>query len=101
MISLEKNYTLFSPAPGGGERRVGEIGALISLLGEQEHEEGGVKSSRMRATACVRRECAPEGGFVRGMLLARGRESYRVLSATLCSRLWMLRLERIVMDGEV
>ncbi len=101
MISLERKYTLFSPAAGGGEKRICELGAVISRLGAEESSDDGVHSSGVRASACVRRECAPKGGFVRGMRLARGSESYRVLSAVLCSRLWMLRLERTVMEGEV
>lgn len=101
MISLERKYTLFSPASCGGERRICELGAVISSLGSAEITDGGAEASRLSASACVRRECAPKGGFVRGMRLARGSESYRVLSAVLCSRLWILRLERTVMDGEV
>lgn len=101
MISLEKRYTLFSPTPGGGEKRICELGAVINRLGASEVTDGGTEACRLSASACVRRECAPDGGFVRGMRLARGGESYRVLSAVLCSRLWMLRLERNIMEGEV
>ena len=101
MTSLERKYTLFSPASCGGEKRICELRAVVSRLGTEECDEGGAKSSRVSATACVRCECAPKGGFVRGMRLARGELSYRVLSAVRCSRLWMLRLERTVMEGEV
>lgn len=101
MISAENRYTLFSPAPGGGERNAGEISAVVSRTGAGEVSSDGVERSRVTASACVRRELAPDGGFVRGMVLVRGRERYRVLSAVLCSRLWVLRLERTVMDGEV
>lgn len=125
MTSIERRYTLFSPSDeGGGERpgergcarpgviggklpgesgseRLGEITAVVSRLSAEELTGDDVERSRITASACVRRECAPAGGFVRGMRLVRGTECWRVLSAVLCARLWMLRLERTVMDGEV
>lgn len=101
MTSIEHRYTLFSPSDEGGERRLGEIGAVVSRLSTDEVTGDDVERSRITASACVRREYAPAGGFVRGMRLVRGTERWRVLSAVLCARLWVLRLERTIMDGEV
>ena len=100
MTAIEKTYTLFSPADGGGEKREGEVRAVVSRTSSGEVEQGDAVSEREFSLACVLRENAPEGGFRRGMRLCRGRVSYTVESATLCSRLWMLRLSRTFMYGE-
>lgn len=100
MTTLEKTYDLYSPAPGGGVKKTGEVRGLVSRLTASEAEQSDTVSLRETSVACVMRENAPAGGFVRGMRLCRGKREYAVESALECSRLWILRLSRTLMDGE-
>lgn len=100
MKTVEKTYALFSPAADGGEKKLGEVRAVISRLAAAEAEQGETVSARESAVACVMREEAPQGGFCRGMSLSRGGICYRVDGAVQSARLWVLRLSRTLMDGE-
>ena len=101
MTSLERTYELISPAAGGRDEKRGEVSVVVSRLSAATAEQGDVLSLGESYVACVRREAAPEGGFARGMRLVRGKKEYTVESALESSRLWILRLSRTLMDGEV
>ena len=100
MTTLEKTYSLFSPADGGGEKSLGGVRAILSRLSAQTAEEGDTVSLREAYVACVLRENTPLGGFARGMRLVRNKREYTVESAVESSRLWVLRLSRTLTDGE-
>ena len=100
MTTLEKTYGLFSPAGGGGEKKLGDVRAVVSRLSAQTARESDAVALNEASVACVLRGGEPAGGFLRGMILRRGRREYRVESAVGCSRMWVLRLSRTLMDGE-
>ena len=97
MKTLEKTYTLFSPAAGGREKPVGEIDAVVSRVSAAEEQTDGVSRSRESAVACT----AANADVRRGMSIRRGGERWDVLGASRGGRMTVLRLERTVMDGEV
>ena len=101
MTAIEKNFELFSPAGGGGEKPLGFVAAALSETNLAEKTDGDVISAVQSAAAIVRNECAPDGGFARGMTLRGGGKRWRVCGATSHRRVWTLRLERVIMDGEV
>lgn len=105
MRTVEKTYTLFAPSEVGiyGERRpipIGEVRCAVCRLTGEEIVEDDVERTRQRYTGCVRLERSPLGGFVRGMRLVREDAEYNVLSAVLCGRVWLLALDRVIMEGE-
>ena len=100
MTALERNYALFSPADGGREKPLGTVAAAVSETAATELSDGGVIRLRQSAVALVRLAAAPEGGFVRGMTLRSRGVRWRVCAAAKHRRVWSLRLERAVTDGE-
>ena len=99
MTALEKTYALISP-DGGRDEAPREVRAIVSRLTASGAEQSDTVCLREAYVACVMRENAPGGGFVRGMRLRRGRREYTVESAVKSSRLWVLHLTRTLMDGE-
>ena len=100
MTALERRCELFSPAEGGREKPLGTFALALSEGASTELSEGSVIRARQSATALARLETAPDGGFRRGMTLRCDGKRWRVLSAAKHRRVWSLRLERVVMDGE-
>lgn len=106
MRTIEKTYTLFAPSEMGmyGEvvrsTLIGTVRCAVCRLTGEEISEDDIERTRQRYTGCVRLERSPLGGFVRGMKLVSGEAEYNVLSAVLCGRVWLLSLDRIIMEGE-
>lgn len=106
MRTIEKTYTLFSPPEidmfGEITRQdpLGTVRCAVCRLTGEEILEDDIERTRQRYTGCVRLERSPLGGFTRGMKLVSGDAEYTVLSAILCGRVWLLSLDRIIMEGE-
>ena len=106
MRTKEKEYELFLPDDVDMLGNVttiyplGSVRCAISYLSGEESTDEDMERSRLRYTGAVRRECSPSRGFSRGMRLVSGDRAYTVCSARLEGRLWILALERCVLNGD-
>ena len=101
MTALEREFELLSPAADGGEERLGTVRVSIGRGAVGESSQGGIVRGVQKAVALVGEGGAPERGFSRGMILRSGGERWRIKEAQAHRRVWVLCLERAIMDGEV
>ena len=98
----EKYMKVYSPTTDEGKGEgMGYYPVSLTFRTSEEVEAGDVLYTNLRYTAYGRRHRAPAGGYRRGMILedADGGE-YHVLVPTLVEDLWILKVERVMQNGE-
>lgn len=98
---FERRVRVYAPAVDGGEV-LGEYPVTMSYRTSEEVEENDLWYTNVRFTVYAERHNSPAGGYRRGMFLESedGRERYRVLVPVEAGRMWLMKAERVMTDGE-
>ena len=99
----EKYMKVYSPSmeDSGGEF-LGRFPVSISYRTSEEVESNDLVYTNLRLSAYAERHRSPSGGYRRGMTLEddSGLVRYHVLVPVLSGRLWVLKLERCMTNGD-
>lgn len=74
---------------------LGTVHAVVSYRTSEETKEDDLLRATETALALIPARDAPDGGFLRGMVLARGAARYRMLVPVQIGRLWRIKCERV------
>lgn len=98
----ERYMKLFSPEEAGERQFLGYFPVSVSYRTAEEVEAGDMLYTNLRLNIYCDRRRSPSGGFRRGMLFesAGGGERYHVLVPVSVGRLWCLKAERVMTDGD-
>ena len=94
----ERYMKVYSPC---GEP-LGTFPAAISYRSSEEVETGDVNYTNLRLSVYADRHRSPSGGYLRGMILESddGREKYRILVPVVSGRMWVMKAEALMLDGD-
>lgn len=96
-----RKMKLYAPADHGLGDFIGYYPVSMSYRTSEEVESGDMLYVNHRYSAYCNASRAPESGFVRGMtLVGEGGEHYHVLSPVLAGRLWVMKVQRVLLNGE-
>lgn len=98
----ERYMKLFSPEKNGEREFLGYFPVSVSYRTAEEVEAGDLLYTNLRLSIYSDRRRSPSGGFRRGMLLESlgGEEKYHVLVPVIVGRMWCLKAERVMSDGD-
>jgi len=98
----DRYVKVYSPEEdGAGGEFLGYYPVAMTYRTSEEVESGDVLYTNLRYSGYGRVRRAPAGGYRRGMTLeGDGGERYHVLVPVRIGRIWLLKLERVVQDGE-
>ena len=101
---LERMMNVYSPAEeyGSTGNLIGQFPLSFSFRTAEEVESGGVMYTNLRVTALSMADRSPDGGYRRGMTIEdeNGCERYHVLVPVRVGRIWILKLERVMENGD-
>lgn len=96
-----RKMKLYAPADHGQGELIGYYPVSVSFRTSEEVESGDMLYTNHRYSAYCDRSRAPVGGFTRGMILeGDGGERYHILSPVLAGKLWVMKVQRTLMNGE-
>lgn len=99
----ERHMKLYAPLTEEGEGKyLGSYPMSFSYRSSEEVETGEVLYTNLRLSAYADRRRAPRGGYRRGMVITdeSGAERYHVLVPVLAGRLWIMKIERVITNGD-
>ena len=99
----ERYMRVYSPATEDSYGEfLGRFPVSISYRTSEEVESDDLVYTNLRLSAYAERHRSPSGGYRRGMTLEEdsGSERYHVLVPVLSGRLWILKLERCMTNGD-
>ena len=100
----QRMMTVYAPSGEYGAKgeRLGEFPLSMSYRTSEEVESDGLLYTNLRITAYAGAHRAPAGGYLRGMTITNGGgdERYALLVPVRAGRLWILKLERVMTDGD-
>lgn len=99
--SLERYMKVYAPSDDGRGEFLGYYPIAVSYRTSEEVESGDMLYTNLRLSLYGDRHRSPSGGFVRGMVIESddASERYFVLVPILTGRTWILKAERVMMDG--
>ena len=97
----QKKMKLYAPADAGTGKFIGYYPVSVSFRTSEEVESGDMLYTNHRYVIFCSAARAPEAGFCRGMILEGDvGERYHILSPVLAGRLWIIKAQRTLMNGE-
>lgn len=99
---LERSLRVYAPAEGGEGELLGYYPMSVSYRTAEEVESGDMRYTNLRLTGFADRNRSPEGGYRRGMVITddSGAERYHVLVPVAVEKMWILKLEQVLMGGD-
>lgn len=99
----ERYMRVYSSAdPDKAAEALGYYPISMSYRTSEEVEAGDVLYTNLRYSAYASARRAPDGGYKRGMVLESPEtgERYHVLVPTLSGKVWIMKVERAMLNGE-
>lgn len=90
------------PTEDGGEKLLGSFPVSFSYRTAEEVATEDVLYTNLRFSVYADRRRSPAGGYKRGMILESvdKDERYHILVPILAGRLWIMKAERVLMNGD-
>ncbi len=81
---------------------LGRYPVSVSYRTAEEVESGDVLFTNLRLSVYADRHRSPSGGYIRGMILESedGGDRYRVLVPVMSGRMWVIKAEAVMADGD-
>lgn len=99
---MERYMRIYSPSDKGEGELLGYFPLSVSYRTSEEVEAGDVLYTNLRLMMYADSRRSPVGGYKRGMVIDSmdGAERYHVLVPIQLGRLWILKAERVMSDGD-
>lgn len=99
----ERYMKVFAPSDTDEGDMLGYFPLAVSHRTSEEVESHDMIYTNLRLSLFGDRHRSPSGGYTRGMIIESqdGRERYRVLVPVLTGRTWVMKAERVMMNGDV
>ena len=98
----ERFMRVLLPLPDGSEKLLGSFPVSFSYRTAEEVTSGDMLYTNLRFSVYADRRRSPAGGYKRGMILESDdrSERFHILVPILTGRLWIMKAERVLLNGE-
>lgn len=98
----ERYMRVFAPSDSDEGEMIGYFPLAVSHRTSEEVESHDMAYTNLRLSLFGDRHRSPLGGYTRGMIVQSidGMERYRVLVPVLTGRTWVIKAERVMMNGD-